>query len=56
MDAIVVDPDADATKWTDVPTVAPLAGELTFTPAKQAVAAKIKARIEISLRTLFGTP
>jgi hypothetical protein len=56
MEATVVAPLADATKWVGLPTVAPLPGALTVTPAKQAVAAKIKVRIDISLRTIFSTP
>jgi hypothetical protein len=41
---------AEATKWTGDPDVDPVAGELTVTPAKDAVAS---VRVVISIRIAF---
>jgi len=43
---------AEATKWTGEVDVDPVVGELTVTPAKDAVA---RARVVISNRTAFFT-
>jgi hypothetical protein len=43
---------AEATKWTGEVDVDPVVGELTVTPAKEAVA---RARVIISNRTAFFT-
>jgi len=43
---------AEATKWTGDPAVDPAAGELTVTPAKDAVA---RVRVAINNRIAFFT-
>ena len=43
---------AEATKWTGDPDVDPVAGELTVTPAKDAVA---RVRVMINIRKAFFT-